>query len=83
MYETTGCKVTDAGALALYPKRPMGLRAWARGYRRRRIARWAVLREQPSTLHVNVSAFSENIRHDLGDDLMDRLERARRRASNR
>ncbi len=33
--------------------------------------------------HVDVSAFRENIRHDLGDDLMDRLERARRRASNR
>ncbi len=33
--------------------------------------------------HVNVAAFSENIRHDLGDDLMDRLERARRRAAKR
>ena len=33
--------------------------------------------------HVTVAAFSENIRHDLGDDLMDRLERARRRAAKR
>ena len=33
--------------------------------------------------HVNVAAFSENIRHELGDDLMDRLERARKRAAKR
>ena len=33
--------------------------------------------------HVTVAAFSENVRHDLGDDLMELMEDARRRATKR
>ncbi len=33
--------------------------------------------------HVDVSAFRENVSHGVNDDLLERMERARRRASNR
>ncbi len=33
--------------------------------------------------HVNVSAFRENVAHGVSDDLMERMERARRRVAQR
>ncbi len=33
--------------------------------------------------HVDVSAFRERVSHTVNDDLMERLERARRRVANR
>ena len=33
--------------------------------------------------HVDVSAFRENVRHGMSNDLLERMERARRRASQR
>ncbi len=33
--------------------------------------------------HVDVSAFRENVRHGMSDDLLERMESARRRVANR
>ncbi len=33
--------------------------------------------------HVDVSAFRESVSHTVNDDLMERMERARRRVANR